>query len=93
VRLSLGATVRVGIFNDVVRFQGAIKGGSSASTTVATLPPGYRPPRKVYVVAGAYSTPLPARLIINTDGKVEVDDPGLSYAKEFLTLDSVSFAR
>lgn len=85
--------VRVGIFQNVVRFQGAVKGGSGATTTVATLPDAYRPPRKVYVVAGAYTTPLPARLVIHTDGKVEVDDPGLSYAKAFLTLDSVSFAR
>jgi hypothetical protein len=85
-------SVRVGKYGDVVRFQGAIKGDSTATTTIANLAATYRPSRKIFVVAGANNVPLPARIIINTDGKVEVDDPGLAYAKTFLTLDGVSFA-
>lgn len=88
-------SVRVGKYGDVVRFQGAIKGASNATTTIATLPSDFWPTRKVYVVAGVtYNTsPLPARLVIQTDGKVQVDDPGLTYAKQMLTLDGVSFGR
>ena len=81
--------VKVGKYGDVVRFQGAISGGTS--TTIGTLPTGYRPPKTVYLVAAAYS-PVPARIVINTSGVMTVDTPQLSVATLLLSLDGVSFA-
>jgi hypothetical protein len=81
-------SVKVGKYGGVVRFQGAVSGGTS--TTLATLPTDMRPPRTVYLVAGAYG-PVPARIVISTSGNVSVDSPSLSVASLFLSLDGVSF--
>lgn len=81
-------SVKVGTYGGVVRFQGAISGGTSA--TVATLPSGMWPPTTVYLVAAAYG-PVPARIVVSTSGVVTVDSPGLSVASMFLSLDGVSF--
>jgi hypothetical protein len=82
-------TVKVGKYGDVVRLQGAIKDGTS--TTFATLPVGYRPPKTAYLVAGA-SGPVPARLIVNpTNGNISFDGPPLNIAALMLSLDGVSF--
>ena len=81
-------SVKVGKYGGVVRFQGAVSGGTS--TTLATLPTDMRPPNTVYLVAGAYG-PVPARIVVSTSGSVRVDHPSLSVASLFLSLDGVSF--
>jgi hypothetical protein len=83
-------SVKVGKYGGVVRFQGAISGGTS--TTVGTLTDSNMwPPKTVYLVAAAYG-PTPARIIVTTSGVVQVDTPGLTTASLFLSLDGVSFA-
>ncbi|WP_437279096.1 hypothetical protein WME90_00645 [Sorangium sp. So ce375] len=83
-------SVKVGKYGGVVRFQGAISGGTS--TTVGTLTDSNMwPPKTVYLVAAAYG-PTPARIIVTTSGVVQVDTPSLTTASLFLSLDGVSFA-
>jgi hypothetical protein len=80
--------VKIGNANSVVRFQGAIRGGTS--TTIANLPAGYRPPRTVYLVAGA-NGPVPVRIIVDPSGAVSFDGTSVSNAAVLLSLDGVSF--
>ena len=81
-------SVKVGKYGDVVRFQGAISGGTSA--TIGTLPPGYAPPKTVRLVAVAPG-PSPATVVVNTLGVITVEGPPLSVSSLFLSLDGVSF--
>jgi hypothetical protein len=81
-------TVKVGNYSGVIRFQGAIAGGTS--TTIATLPTGYRPAKTVYLV-GAANGPVPARIIVDTSGNVRFDSVPLNVASQMLSLDGVSF--
>jgi hypothetical protein len=83
-------TVKVGKYGDVVRFQGAIKNGTSG--TIAQLPAGYAPARTVRLVAVA-SGPVPATIVVTTGGAVSVEGPPLSVSAMFLSLDGVSYAR
>jgi hypothetical protein len=81
--------VKVGKWTqDVVRFQGAIAGGDN--TIFATLPVGYRPARTVYLSAAA-NGPVPARIIIGTNGVMQFDLAPLSSATVTLSLDGLSF--
>lgn len=80
---------RVGTYGGVVRFQGAISGGTS--TTIGTLPVGMRPPKTVAlptVVGG----PTTGTLTITSAGVMTITNPGgLSNATLFTSLDGVSF--
>jgi hypothetical protein len=80
--------VKVGNYGGVIRFQGAISGGTS--TTIGTLPSGLRPSRTVMVPTISNGTT--ARITINSSGVMTVDNPGgLSVSTLFLSLDGVSF--
>jgi len=81
--------VKVRNDSGVIRFEGAVHNGTS--TTVATLPTGMRPAQTIYVVADGYGA-MHLRLIIDSAGKVKVDDSMLGLAAEALSLDGVSFA-
>jgi len=83
--------VRVGKNDDVVRFQGAISGGTSG--TLATLPSNMRPSKPVTLLAVAYGG-VPARIVVNTNGNVTVDttNPPLWVSSLYLSLDGLSFA-
>jgi hypothetical protein len=81
-------TVKVGNNNGFIQFQGAIAGGTS--TTLATLPTGYRPAKTVYLV-GAANGPVPARIMVDPSGNVTFDSVPLSVAAVMLSLDGVSF--
>lgn len=84
-------SVKVGKYGDVVRFQGAVSGGTGLSgQIIALLPSGMRPSKDVHVV-GVANGPAPARLVIRTNGNVEVLDPPLSVATVMVSLDGVSF--
>jgi hypothetical protein len=79
---------RVGKYGDVVRFQGAVMGGTS--TTIGTLPLSMRPTKTVHVPTISYG-PSRARLVISTSGNIVVEHPlGLSSATLFTSLDGVS---
>ena len=80
--------VKVSKPGDVVRLQGAIKGGTSA--TLGTLPAGYRPAKTVKLVAAAYGA-VPATIVINTSGVMTVEGQPDSITKLYLSLDGVSF--
>lgn len=83
-------SVKVGKYGDVVRFQGAIAGGTSA--TIATLPTGYRPAQTVRLAATANGG-LPAKITIATNGVMTVSSPGgVANVSPMLSLDGVSFA-
>lgn len=80
--------VKVGNFGGVIRFQGAISGGTS--TTIGTLPSNLRPSKTVRLPTIASGTT--ARITITSSGVMTVDNPGgLSVASLFLSLDGVSF--
>ncbi|HEV8548667.1 MAG TPA: hypothetical protein VGQ57_06560, partial [Polyangiaceae bacterium] len=80
--------VRVGKYGNVVRFQGAISGGTN--TKFATLPTSLRPTRTVYVPTVTNGTT--GRIIISTAGDMTIENPGgLSNAALFTSLDGVSF--
>jgi hypothetical protein len=74
--------------NGVVRFEGAISGGTSF--IIANLPSGFRPPTTVYLPADSYGATR-ARIVVTSTGFVSVDVPAVSTASGFLSLDSVSF--
>jgi hypothetical protein len=81
--------VKVGNFGGVVRFQGAISGGSSS--TIGTLPTAIpRPARKVWLV-GVANGPVPARIMVDTNGVVSFDSVPLNVASQMLSLDGVSY--
>ena len=80
--------VRVGNYGGVIRFQGAISGGTS--TTIGTLPTTLRPSKTV--VLPTISNGTTARITITPSGVMTVDNPGgLSVSSSFLSLDGVSF--
>jgi hypothetical protein len=84
-------SVKVGKYGDVVRFQGAVSGGTT--NVIATLPSSpvnMRPSKDVYVV-GVANGPSPARLVIKTNGQVQVLWPPLNVATVMVSLDGVSF--
>lgn len=82
---------RVGKYGDVVRFQGAISGGTSG--TLATLPSDMRPSRAVTLLAVANGG-VPARITVSTNGNVTVDTTNLPLwiSTVYLSLDGLSFA-
>jgi hypothetical protein len=84
-----GRSVRVGKYGDVVRFQGAIKNGTSG--TLGTLALAYRPARTVRVVGVAYGA-VPVTIVINTSGVMTFEGVPLEVGALFLSLDGVSFA-
>lgn len=79
---------RVRNINGVIRFQGAVAGGTSA--IFAQLPVGWRPAKTIFLTAAAYS-PAPARIYIDVNGYVGVDSIPVNVAAQYLSLDSVSF--
>jgi hypothetical protein len=79
---------RVRNVNGVIRFQGAVSGGTTA--IFATLPAGWRPSKTIFLTAAA-NGPVPARIYIDTAGNVGVDSVPLGVASQFLSLDGVSF--
>jgi hypothetical protein len=82
-------TVKVGKYGEVVRFQGAISGGTT-STIANSLPAGYAPPRTMRLVAAA-NGPVPATIVVSTAGVVTVEGPPLSVSTVFLSLDGLSY--
>ena len=81
-------SVKVGKYGDVVRFQGAVSGGTSQ--VIALLPSSMRPSKDVHLV-GVANGPAPARLLVKTNGEVQVLSPPLSVATVMVSLDGVSF--
>lgn len=82
--------VKVRSTGGVVRFEGAIDGGTNA--TIATLPLSMRPPATVRVVAEAHpDVAREARLVIEPSGTVRVAGAPLSTTSLLTSLDSVSF--
>lgn len=80
---------RVGTYGGVVRFQGAIAGGTS--TTIGTLPVGMRPPKTVQLPTIAYG-PTTGNITITSGGVMTISNPGgLSNATLFTSLEGVSF--
>jgi hypothetical protein len=82
-------SVKVGKYGDVVRLQGGIAGNGSSST-LATLPVGYRPSKTVKVHAVTYGS-LPGTITINTSGVMTISGPPLGQSTLFVSLDGVSF--
>lgn len=80
--------VKVTKVDGVVRFEGAIKGGTTAK--IATLPTGYRPATTVFIKAAAYG-PFPARIYVDTQGNVGFDKAPINIGSLFLSLDGVAF--
>jgi len=81
-------SVKVGKYGDVVRFQGAISGGSS--TTIATLPAGYAPTKQVKL-RGVASGPVPVTIVVNTNSTITFEGVPTTVASSFLSLDGVSY--
>ena len=80
---------RVGKYGDVVRFQGAVKNGTS--TTIGTLPTGMRPTKTV-VMPTIVNGPASGMITVNTNGIMVITCPGgVSNAAIFTSLDGVSF--
>jgi hypothetical protein len=81
---------KVGMYGGVVRFQGAIKAGTSA--TIGSLPQAsYKPLRQVRLTAVA-NGPVPATIVIETTGAVRLEGVPLNVASLYLSLDGVSYA-
>jgi hypothetical protein len=92
-RTSPYATHRAGaaLVNGFVYLRGAIGGGSSS--TLFTLPTGYRPSHKVYLPINLVNS-RKGRLIIETSGVVSVypESGSMADAYNFTSLDGASFA-
>jgi hypothetical protein len=86
-------TVKIGKYGDVVRLQGGISGGTSATICSATnpLPATYRPPKTVRIVSAA-NGPVPATIVISPSGVMTFEGPPVNVAAVFLSLDGVSYA-
>lgn len=82
-------TAAVTSFDHVVVLEGGISGGTS--TTFATLPSGLRPPTTVYIALTTTTGATPGRLRIDSNGTMRVDIPNLDTAKQFTSLEGVSF--
>ena len=84
-------SVKVGNYGGVVRFQGAVSGGTGTNgQIIALLPSNMRPSKDVYLV-GVANGPAPARLVARTNGNLEVLYPPLNVATVMVSLDGVSF--
>jgi hypothetical protein len=82
---------RATISNGFVHLSGAVSSGTSS--TLFTLPVGMRPTKLVYIQADTCLA-ANARLIIQTNGTVEIDTEGaFSDAQCFTSLEGASFAR
>ena len=81
-------SVKVGKYGDVVRFQGAVAGGTAQ--VLAVLPTSMRPSKDINVV-GVANGPAPAKLLIKTNGEISVLYPPLNVATVMVSLDGVSF--
>jgi hypothetical protein len=81
--------VRVRNSGGVIRFQGALAGGT-ANTIANMLPTSMRPPTTVYLQADSWNAAR-ARIVVQSNGTVFFDTPSLSVAQGFLSLDGVSF--
>jgi len=80
---------RVGKYGDVVRFQGAVAGGTT--TTIGRLPTTMRPTKTV-VMPTIVNGPATGTITVNTSGDVIVACPGgVINAAIFTSLDGVSF--
>jgi hypothetical protein len=82
--------VRARLANGVVRLEGAVQNGASA--TIGTLPQSMIPAQTVYVVADAPVLAQPATLRIDPSGAIVVVSPALGLAQSGISLDGVSFA-
>lgn len=80
--------VRVGKYGDVVRFQGAVAGGTS--TTIATLPAGYAPTKAVKLL-GVANGPVPVTITVNTNGTMVFSGVPTNIAAQMLSLEGVSY--
>ena len=79
---------RVGKYGDVVRFQGAVKNGTT--TTIGTLPLSMRPTKTVKLPTIVYATT--GTITITSTGVMTITNPGgLDNATLFTSLDGVSF--
>jgi hypothetical protein len=87
---SSSRAVRARLVNGIVRLEGAVRNGATAS--LGTLPAGMQPAEAIYVVADALLLAQPATLRIDTDGSIEVVSPTLAVAQPGISLDGVSFA-
>jgi hypothetical protein len=72
--------------NGFVHFRGSMKDGSSASASVTTLPPGFRPPKDVICAAAISGAQCSVK--ITSAGVVSVVNGGSTVRQE---LDGVSF--
>jgi hypothetical protein len=80
---------RVGKYGDVVRFQGAVKSGTTS--IIGTLPLSMRPTKTV-VAPTVVNGPATGTITINTNGDMVISCPGgVSNAAIFTSLDGVSF--
>jgi hypothetical protein len=82
-------SVKVRNDGGVIRFQGAIQGGTT--TKIGKLTSALTPTETIYVLADSWSG-TQSQLIINTSGDVSVHSSALSAASPYLSLDGVSFA-
>jgi len=87
---SSSRAVRARLANGIVRLEGAVRNGTTA--TLGTLPAGMQPAKAILVVADALLLAQPATLRIDTDGSIEVVSPTLVVAQPGISLDGVSFA-
>jgi len=77
-------------YDGVVVLEGGISGGTS--TTFATLPSGVRPSTTIYIALTTTTSATPGRLRIDSNGTMRIDIPNLDTAKQFTSLEGVSFA-
>jgi hypothetical protein len=87
---SFGAgQVRVSNDNGVIRFRGAVSGGTA--TKIMTLPAQFRPATNVWLYADSFAAKR-NRLLVTPDGSVSVDPAGLlADAQSFLSLEGAEF--
>jgi len=83
--------VKVGRYGDVVRFQGAISGGTS--NAIGSLPvanPSYAPPKTVRLTAVA-NGPVPVVILINPNGSITYAGAPENVVSLYLSLDGLSY--
>jgi hypothetical protein len=84
-----GRQARVSNVGGVIRFQGAVSGGTT--TTIGTLPTSLRPTKTVVLPTITFNNQR-GKITVTSGGVMTVDNPlGLSNATQFTSLDGVSF--
>jgi hypothetical protein len=81
--------VKVRLNDGVVRFEGAIKSGTSG--TIAQLAQNMRPARTVYLTSDSWSA-TQGRIYVTSAGNVVVEYPALATSSGFTSLDGLSFS-